>query len=99
MKPLFVLIFLPILAFKADDPSSRLNGAYQQVTYPTQPISNTSSQINKSITIRLFFGGHWAKLQYDEQLVNLEGGGYALKAGKAIQTTNYFKRSGFCRIY
>ncbi|CAN5392718.1 hypothetical protein BH23BAC1_BH23BAC1_44860 [soil metagenome] len=88
MKNLILIILLPLLGFKADEQISWLNGAYQMASTPKKLTSNISSKNFK--TIRLFYGGHWAKFEYNDQLVKLEGGVFNLDAGKHSLKSNYF---------
>ncbi len=104
MKRIFLLfVLLPVLAFEADEPVSKLNGAFRQIKnkYGTM----TDWRPRDSVTvIKVFRDGYWFGAYYDDKrrwqqhgktvegrpFDGACGGTYALKNGKYIEKVAFY---------
>lgn len=92
----FALFCLTVMAaFVADDPSSKLNGAFRQTK--NKYGSMTAWQPRDSSTVvKVFRDGYWISASYDDKRAGRPsfngacGGTYALKGGKYIETVGFY---------
>ncbi len=96
MKKLVFLFFLGVLsAFVADEPVSKLNGAYRQTTYKFGKMTDWRTRDSVTV-IKVFKDGYWFSGWYDDKrhgrkaFDGVGGGTYALKDGKYLEKIAYY---------
>ncbi|GAA4414413.1 hypothetical protein GCM10023187_43870 [Nibrella viscosa] len=96
-------LVISLVALFADEPFSKLNGAFRQVRYKYGAMTNWGSRDSVTV-IKVFRDGYWLgafyddkrQSRYDEKTAGIRsfngacGGTYELKGGKYIETVNFY---------
>ncbi|TAE30205.1 MAG: hypothetical protein EAZ91_10785 [Cytophagales bacterium] len=94
-RVLLLLLTLSLLALRADEPVSKLNGAFRQVKNKFGTMTDWKPRDSVTV-IKVFRDGYWLGAYYNDKRKGRRwfdgacGGTYALKNGKYEETVGYY---------